>query len=73
MQVGGLIQKWKQDYWPKKNKCSTTAYGGGDATRTVSLSDMQGSFFLLFLGMCVAVSVSPVNLVFNLTLLTCCL
>ncbi|XP_050723459.1 ionotropic receptor 93a-like [Eriocheir sinensis] len=54
MQVGGLIQKWKRDYWPKKNKCSTTAYGGGDATRTVSLSDMQGSFFLLFLGFLLA-------------------
>ena len=50
MKTGGLIQKWKQDYWPKKDKCSSTAYGGGDATRTVSLSDMQGSFFLLFLG-----------------------
>ncbi|KAK8399557.1 hypothetical protein O3P69_003545 [Scylla paramamosain] len=54
MKLGGLIQKWKQDYWPKKNKCSTTAYGGGDATRTVSLSDMQGSFFLLFIGFMLA-------------------
>ncbi|KAK7084681.1 hypothetical protein SK128_009076 [Halocaridina rubra] len=49
MQIGGLVQKWKQDFWPKKDKCSTTAYGGSDATRTVSLSDMQGSFFLLFM------------------------
>ncbi|XP_068230877.1 ionotropic receptor 93a-like [Palaemon carinicauda] len=54
MQTGGLIQKWQKDFWPKKDKCSSTAYGGGDATRTVSLSDMQGSFFLLFLGFCIA-------------------
>ncbi|XP_066943243.1 ionotropic receptor 93a-like [Macrobrachium rosenbergii] len=54
MQTGGLIQKWQKDFWPKKDQCSVTAYGGGDATRTVSLSDMQGSFFLLFLGFCIA-------------------
>ena len=50
MQVAGLIQKWKQDYWPKKDKCSSTAYGGSGETRTVSLTDMQGSFFILGMG-----------------------
>ncbi|XP_069170054.1 ionotropic receptor 93a isoform X2 [Procambarus clarkii] len=55
MQVGGLIQKWKMDYWPRKDRCSVTAQGGGDdATRTVSLADMQGSFVLLFLGFLLA-------------------
>nr|AGJ51190.1 olfactory ionotropic receptor IR93a [Panulirus argus] len=65
MQIGGLIQKWKQDYWPKKNKCSSTAYGGSDATRTVSLSDMQGSFFLLFLGFVLAAVIISVECVFR--------
>ncbi|KAF2346687.1 Ionotropic glutamate receptor, partial [Trinorchestia longiramus] len=50
MLKGGLVQKWMQDHWPKKDRCSTTAYGSGDGTRTVSLSDMQGSFILLGLG-----------------------
>ncbi|XP_047486802.1 LOW QUALITY PROTEIN: ionotropic receptor 93a-like [Penaeus chinensis] len=65
MQIGGLIQKWKQDYWPKKDKCSSTAYGGGDATRTVSLSDMQGSFFLLFLGFVLAAVVISCECIFR--------
>ncbi|XP_042864338.1 ionotropic receptor 93a-like [Penaeus japonicus] len=65
MQIGGLIQKWKQDYWPKKDKCSSTAYGGGDATRTVSLSDMQGSFFLLFLGFLLAAVVISCECIFR--------
>ncbi|KAF2354013.1 Ionotropic glutamate receptor L-glutamate and glycine-binding domain [Trinorchestia longiramus] len=54
MLKGGLVQKWMQDHWPKKDRCSTTAYGSGDGTRTVSLSDMQGSFILLGLGFILA-------------------
>ncbi|XP_076061279.1 ionotropic receptor 93a-like [Oratosquilla oratoria] len=65
MQTGGLIQKWKQDYWPKKDKCSSTAYGGGDASRTVSLSDMQGSFFLLFIGFCLAAFIISCECLFS--------
>ncbi|KAK4301457.1 hypothetical protein Pmani_026413 [Petrolisthes manimaculis] len=54
--------------WPKKNKCSSTAYGGDDATRTVSLSDMQGSFFLLFIGFLLAAAIITVECVMR----SCC-
>ncbi|CAG0900474.1 unnamed protein product, partial [Darwinula stevensoni] len=46
----GLTEKWKQMYWPRDDECSTTALGGGDATRTVSIRDMQGSFYILAIG-----------------------
>ncbi|XP_069953211.1 ionotropic receptor 93a-like isoform X1 [Cherax quadricarinatus] len=66
MQVGGLIQKWKQDYWPRKDRCTVTAQGGGeDATRTVSLADMQGSFVLLLLGFLLAAIFIVIECVFK--------
>ncbi|XP_018027085.1 ionotropic receptor 93a [Hyalella azteca] len=54
MLKGGLVQKWMQDHWPKKDRCSASAYGDGDGMRTVSLADMQGSFVLLGLGFLLA-------------------
>lgn len=51
----GLIKKWKSRYWPQKDKCSSTSgLVGSDSNRTVKLGDMQGSFYLLFFGLFIA-------------------
>ncbi|XP_046384942.1 ionotropic receptor 93a [Ischnura elegans] len=61
MHHGGLIQKWTSDSMPKKGLCKershersgSSAEGGkSDAAknREVKLDDMQGSFFVLFIG-----------------------
>ena len=39
-----------QDYWPPENECTATARGGISPTAIVSVSDMQGSFFTLLIG-----------------------
>jgi len=55
MQQTGLIKKWKSRYWPQKDKCSSTSgLAGTDSNRTVKLGDMQGSFYLLFMGFFIA-------------------
>jgi hypothetical protein len=46
----GLIQKWKQVFWPRDDECSTTARGTQTTTVIVNVSDMQGSFYILMLG-----------------------
>lgn len=46
----GLIQKWLVDYLPKRDKCWDAKLSGESNTHTVNMDDMQGSFFLLFLG-----------------------
>ena len=48
--MGGLIKKWKQVYWPAEDECSSTARGGQGTSQIVSVSDMQGSFIILFMG-----------------------
>lgn len=54
----GLIKKWKSRYWPQKDKCSSTSgLAGVDSSRTVKLGDMQGSFYLLFLGLFISLSI----------------
>ncbi|XP_050293416.1 ionotropic receptor 93a [Anthonomus grandis grandis] len=46
----GLIQKWLQDYLPKKDKCWMKKRSIEVNNHTVNLDDMQGSFFVLFIG-----------------------
>lgn len=46
----GLIHKWTGDYWPKKDRCSYSAKANAVKNHTVNLNDMQGSFFVLFMG-----------------------
>ena len=46
----GLMEKWKQVYWPREDECSKQARGTQTATTNVNVSDMQGSFFILFIG-----------------------
>ncbi|KAK9509540.1 hypothetical protein O3M35_006837 [Rhynocoris fuscipes] len=46
----GLIKKWLVDYLPKRDICSDGKLNGESDTHTVNMDDMQGSFFLLFLG-----------------------
>lgn len=46
----GLINKWLQEYLPKKDKCSGTSASNEVTNHKVNLDDMQGSFFVLLLG-----------------------
>lgn len=46
----GLLERWKQLYWPPDDACSLKAGIGQGFSTTVSVSDMQGSFFILGLG-----------------------
>ncbi|XP_065204300.1 ionotropic receptor 93a-like [Planococcus citri] len=49
MQHVGLIEKWMLEYLPKRDKCWKNKQT--DVTNhTVNLDDIQGSFFVLFLG-----------------------
>lgn len=50
MLKAGFVQKWKADFWPALDRCSSTAYGGTGQQKKVDLDDMQGSFYLLLLG-----------------------
>jgi len=53
MQRGGLIEHWRREFWPNADRCSTTATGGnvGDVIQAISVSDMQGSFYVLLIGL----------------------
>lgn len=46
----GLMEKWKQVFWPSDDECAATARGGTGSTSIVSVTDMQGSFFILMMG-----------------------
>ncbi|XP_032780449.2 ionotropic receptor 93a [Daphnia magna] len=52
MQRGGLIEHWRQEFWPSADRCSETATGGsdGEIIQAISVADMQGSFYVLFFG-----------------------
>ncbi|XP_059057543.1 ionotropic receptor 93a [Achroia grisella] len=51
MQKAGLITKWLSAYLPKRDRCWKTSSVAQEVNNhTVNLSDMQGSFFVLFLG-----------------------
>ncbi|XP_076250648.1 ionotropic receptor 93a isoform X2 [Rhynchophorus ferrugineus] len=53
----GLIQKWLEDYLPKRDKCWKKKRSIEVNNHTVNLDDMQGSFFVLFLGFIIALLV----------------
>ncbi|XP_026318935.1 ionotropic receptor 93a [Hyposmocoma kahamanoa] len=58
MQKAGLTTKWLSAYLPKRDRCwKTTSMAQEVNNHTVNLSDMQGSFFVLFLGFFSASSV----------------
>ncbi|XP_037875093.2 ionotropic receptor 93a [Bombyx mori] len=51
MHKAGLISKWLSAYLPKPNRCLKISTVTQEVSNhTVNLSDMQGSFFVLFLG-----------------------
>jgi len=52
--TAGLTKKWKQDYWPSEDECSSSARGGTGTTAIVTVLDMQSSFFILFFGIFVS-------------------
>nr|XP_018916090.1 PREDICTED: glutamate receptor ionotropic, delta-1 [Bemisia tabaci] len=51
----GLIHKWITDALPKKDRCWSKSVVNEVTKHSVNLDDMQGCFFLLFLGFLVAV------------------
>ncbi|XP_047990455.1 ionotropic receptor 93a isoform X1 [Leguminivora glycinivorella] len=58
IQKAGLITKWLSAYLPKRDRCwKTSSIMQEVDNHTVNLSDMQGSFFVLFLGFFSASSV----------------
>ncbi|XP_068617506.1 ionotropic receptor 93a [Battus philenor] len=58
MHKAGLITKWLNDYLPKRDRCwKTTTAAQEIDNHTVNLRDMQGSFFVLFLGFFSALTV----------------
>ena len=56
MLQSGLVKMWKSDYWPKKDRCSSTLAVAA-VNRTVKIGDMQGSFYLLMMGFFIALTV----------------
>lgn len=46
----GLIQKWLTKYLPKRDRCWNIGKVAEVNNHTVNLDDMQGCFFVLFLG-----------------------
>ena len=46
----GLMTRWKQVYWLPEDACSTPGGVGSGFSTTVTVSDMQGGFYILGLG-----------------------
>ncbi|XP_039283032.1 LOW QUALITY PROTEIN: ionotropic receptor 93a [Nilaparvata lugens] len=51
----GLIGKWLKQYLPEKDQCSVSVSASEVNNHKVNLDDMQGSFFVLFLGFAASV------------------
>ncbi len=47
----GLVDKWKDMSWPVDDECSEPSRGQQSVDTTVTVTDMQGSFFILFIGL----------------------
>lgn len=47
----GFIQKWLDEFLPKKGRCSSVAGSMEFENHTVNLIDMQGCFLVLIAGM----------------------
>ena len=43
----GHIEKWKQDWWPRADKCSVK---GGDDDGVLHVGDVLGIFLILIIG-----------------------
>ena len=52
----GLMQKWKRMFWPTDDECTAKIRGTtGSVNTLVTVRDMQGSFFILFIGVFISV------------------
>ena len=49
MVEGGLIDKWKYQYWPRDDECSWKGDGSSD-DQTLYVADFVGYFLLLVVG-----------------------
>nr|XP_032516857.1 ionotropic receptor 93a-like [Danaus plexippus plexippus] len=66
MKKAGLITKWLSAYLPKRDRCwKTSAITQEVNNHTVNLSDMQGSFLVLFLGFFSALTVLLLEYFYN--------
>ncbi|CAH0719845.1 unnamed protein product, partial [Brenthis ino] len=65
MHKAGLISKWLSAYLPKRDRCWKTSAVEEVNNHTVNLSDMQGSFFVLFLGVFSATTVLIMEWIYN--------
>lgn len=50
MHESGLMNKWIAEQIPSKDKCSDSFTNQGIEERKVNVTDMQGIFFVLFIG-----------------------
>ncbi|KAG1654615.1 Ionotropic receptor 93a [Nymphon striatum] len=50
MLQGGLVDKWKRKYWPGENACTMKKTAEIDSNRTVTLSQIYGSYYVLAIG-----------------------
>lgn len=50
MHESGLMNKWIAEQIPTKDKCSDGFANQGVEERKVNVTDMQGIFFVLFMG-----------------------
>lgn len=50
MHESGLMNKWITEQIPTKDKCSDISSNQGVDERKVNVTDMQGIFFVLFMG-----------------------
>lgn len=50
MHESGLMTKWISEQIPSKDKCSDSSTNQVVEERKVNVSDMQGIFFVLFMG-----------------------
>ncbi|KAJ8716806.1 hypothetical protein PYW07_003433 [Mythimna separata] len=66
MHKAGLIMRWLDAYLPKKDRCWKTSSMMQEVNNhTVNLSDMQGSFFVLFMGFFSASTVLLLEFLYN--------
>ncbi|CAB3254947.1 unnamed protein product [Arctia plantaginis] len=66
MHKSGLIIRWLNAYLPKRHRCWKTSSVAQEVNNhTVNLSDMQGSFFVLFMGFFLASTVLLCEYLYN--------
>lgn len=59
MHESGLMNKWISEQIPTKDKCSDSLINQGIEERKVNVMDMQGIFFVLFMGNVFLLRVPP--------------